>query len=514
MRAKAVLCVLLAFLIGGMAVPLFPQPSGAYYESEKYTDQPWPAINSRDIGSGSMGFGVTRYFSLIGCMKDLTTEDWAETKMYSPRTFDNATVYVLTNTLNGAATLTSRVDEAPGNISITIGAGVTGMLQDTVHGDSLVAGQYFDWQLVCGGSSGAIVLSFISCDATGKYLLEATWEPAVSPAESAAFNVNKIFAFGGAVASNTQGGGDTDWPTLEDVFGGDAVLSNMRVFVSANTLDAACTTSTEKNHVAPTWTAGTLSVSIPSGGTGEFENTSSTQSYSSGDKGLWLIKTQGSTVGAVTVMHCQADLDYDGTMQVAAYGHGSFLGSVQTRYCGVSGSAYRNTTEAPVRVPINQPCTARRLSLGLNNSNAAGTYTLTLRVNGAPSALVVSTSSTGSAMYINTDNTVALLPTDQVDLELKTSGTVSGSFYLGSVELIPILDPDPPAPPAPPEAPLYDVTPWVAGIVFFILVSVPIGMLATTGGKVEESGRSILWLGYFAFVLVALMVILFPYLSR
>jgi len=514
MRHKVLLGLLLVILAAAAALPAAPMPASAYYESEKYTTQPWPAINCRHDGCGSIGFGATRYFSLIGCMKEMTTEEWAQTKMYSPRTFDNATVYVLTNTLNGAATLTSRVNGDDGNITITIDAGETGMFQDVTNGDSLVDGDYFDWQLACGGSSGAIVLSFISCDATGKYLLEATWEPAVSPAESAAFDVNKIFAFGGAVASNTQGLADTDWTTLEYVFGGEAALTNMRVYVSANTLDAECSVSTEKNHVAPTWTAGDLSVAVAAGATGEFENTSSTQAYSSGDKGLWLIKTQGSSAGAVTVMHCQADLEYDGTMHVAAYGHGSFLGSVQTRYCGIDGSAYRNTGEASVRVPINQPCTARRLSLGLQNGNAAGTYTLTLRVNGAPSALVVSTSTTGYGMYINTDNTVVLAPTDQVDLELKTAGTVSGSFYLGAVELIPFLDPDPEPPPAPAAAPLFDVTPWVAGIVLFLLLAIPGAMMTTAGIKTDDASRGVLWLGYFLFVLVALMVILFPYLTR
>ena len=509
MMRKRWLNVLLLVMLVTTLVAVLPSSVSAYYQSEKYTTQPWPAINARPYGCGAIGFGQARYFSLIGCMKDLTTEAWGQMKMYSPHTFSKANVYVLSNSLNGAATLTSRVNGGNGNISVTIGAGVTGLLQDLTHTDSLVSGDYFNWQLTCGGSTGSIILTYISCDATGKYMICAAWEPAINPAEAVGPNGNKIWAFGGAVTTNLQGTWDVDWPSLEYVFGGTAVFSNLRVYISANTLNGATYISPEKNHVAPTWVAGDMVVTVPAASTGGFENTSSTHTYSSGDKGMYLMQTQASTSGAITALLCQADVDYDGTIHIASHGHGGYLGSVQTRYVGIDGSDYRNPSETGIPVTITQPYTVRRVSMGIQNNNAAGTYTLTFRVNGAPTALSVSTSATGNGLYVNTGTTVRVAPGDNVSLVLVCTGAVNGASYLCSVEFIPDLTPDPAPPPPPPGPAPFGAAHVLAFIVLFVLVSIPLSLVGQT--KLEGPMMA---LAYFAFIMVAIMLILIPWLTR
>ena len=120
--------------------------------------------NKFPIGQGyssaSVAFNVTTYTTMSGRNLWFTTESETQTKIQTTMIVNTLHLYVHTNTIaTSATTFRSRKNTANGNISVSIGAGLTGLFSDTSNSDILVSGDLYNFQIVTPNTSGSIVLT-------------------------------------------------------------------------------------------------------------------------------------------------------------------------------------------------------------------------------------------------------------------------------------------------------------------------------------------------------------------
>lgn len=76
-------------------------------------------------------------------------------------TAKNMFVRVDTNGLNGPITFRIRKNTANGNMSVAVGAGLTGVFEDLGNTDAFIATDVLNWQYVSGGSSGSAWVPYV-----------------------------------------------------------------------------------------------------------------------------------------------------------------------------------------------------------------------------------------------------------------------------------------------------------------------------------------------------------------
>ena len=106
----------------------------------------------------------TNYFSpgvggtASGAAGEVTTEGVANEELVrAAGTLSNMGRRILTNGNTNTATLTSRINAAAGNQTISIGAGTTGFVEDTTHSDAIAAGNTIDQRLATGAAKVNLV---------------------------------------------------------------------------------------------------------------------------------------------------------------------------------------------------------------------------------------------------------------------------------------------------------------------------------------------------------------------
>jgi parallel beta-helix repeat protein/putative cofactor-binding repeat protein len=115
------------------------------------------------------------------------------------------------------------------------------------------------------------------------------------------------------------------------------------------------------------------------------------------------------------------------------YHSNTTIGAGGTVYLGPFG---QSATEAEVSVPVPFACTAKNLFAKSGVAPGAGeTYTYTLMVNGAPSAL---TCQTVNALTTSEDltNNISLVPGDLVSVRVATSGASAVTRHSSTIELM------------------------------------------------------------------------------
>lgn len=83
----------------------------------------------------------------------VTTETNAKGLVRAPGTLSRLTTYIAANTSTNAATLTTRLNAADATQTISVAAGVTGLVEDTTHTDALVAGDEVNYKTVTGAGT-------------------------------------------------------------------------------------------------------------------------------------------------------------------------------------------------------------------------------------------------------------------------------------------------------------------------------------------------------------------------
>lgn len=233
--------------------------------------------------ASALGFGVTRYFTPLGAwVSQFVTQSNANTHLNFAGTVRNAAVNMRSNTLNGASTATLMKNNVATGIVITIPAGTSGWFEDTVNEVDFVAGDFFDWKLVTGGSSGSIF-----------------------PAKGAMDVVTSSFIFpcGSSQGPENTGAGITTYPNCQGTLSPDAseatfpvysiqsnTYSGMGIQITGNTLNGATTLRFRVGGVD-----GNQNITIDAGQTGYFHDDSNQDTVITGQDATVKMVVGGST---------------------------------------------------------------------------------------------------------------------------------------------------------------------------------------------------------------------------
>lgn len=230
------------------------------------------------IGMGGPGqfnqTATTNYGSLSGSIGD-TTESRTVTKVPGPGTFSNFQLYVSGNTLTlSTTTVRWRVNGANGNQVLSIPAGGTGWFEDTVNSDTVVAGDTVNWSRQGTGTGSGICTidhgQVLWTPSTGRMLLGGN----SVLARTAASATTEFYApHGEHPKSATESAITFKAPY-------DGTLSGLRIRIPSGTFNTANATARIRINGAD----GNQNLSIPTGTTGFFEDTTNTDSVLQGDE--------------------------------------------------------------------------------------------------------------------------------------------------------------------------------------------------------------------------------------
>lgn len=178
---------------------------------------------------------------------------------------------------------------------------------------------------------------------------------------------------------------------------------------------------------------GSVSITLPATTTGIFEDTTNTDSLSSGDLFDWKITPAGggtdATGGKILHAHC-----LDGT-NGQMFGASSTGISADTYFTFVGRRASGGTTEDNIEVITRSPCDFTKSWVYVaSNSVSGGNPVWALRVNAATSTLSITITASTTGEFEDTAHTVAVADGDTLNYLAQRVGT-SGNYQVSGSTL-------------------------------------------------------------------------------
>lgn len=368
--------------------------------------------------------GTTYYLHYPSAYQSLgsSTEGNHQTKLRTAGTVSKLLVYVSSGNFGGTSVVRTRLNGSNGGLSVSIGSGATGAFEDTSGSDTIAAGDLYCYQAVPAGTAGNILGTrhistlFAASSNTSKRLGGAP-NAGISTASQTSY-----LPVGGGTGSSTT----TEATVLMTARVG-GVLKNLAIYVSANTRTTA---GTFRNRKAGS--NGALSVSVTGSTTGWFEDTSNSDTYSSGNT-ISFSYTSGTGTGTTTVRHYGADFEStDGSwLSMETGSTGNANGPSVTRYFVVEGGAQPESTEALVAVKTRMIMTAVAIGGRVISNSISAASTGTLRKSGADTSLSFSITANTTGFFEDTSPNETYSATDTINHKLVTggSGTSMNMFW-------------------------------------------------------------------------------------
>ena len=327
-------------------------------------------------------------------------------KCRAPGTLSDLTVQVDTNNRTTATPITIRKNSADTSLAVSISATTTGTFADTTDTVSLAAGDTFNFSRAHGTDSNTLLIRFIEA------ILDTTGDAAIFCGSNGKQNVN---ASSGTLY-NSPAGSSFDRSSESDVNIPAPVagtLSNLQVAVESNARTNTTTWTSRVNGAD-----GNQSVSVTSGSTGHFEDTSNTDSVTAGQNMAMKIATGSGT--QILQFHLNGMLfTADDTTGVPFMAKG-FYGSSTNEYSFVSTEADDVGTESNVQLEALFDFTWSDLSVQVPSNSSTATTTCRSRINGANGNQVVTYTSGQTGVKQDTSNTDSV--TDGDDISFQASG--------------------------------------------------------------------------------------------
>lgn len=218
---------------------------------------------------------VSRFSGIAGqsTSATITAESQVQNEVRVAGTVGNFYARISTNAKANATTINFRINSANGNNVLTVGAGLTGLFEDTGHTDTLASGDLINSQVTTLAGVNNFVVEEIGIGFT--------------PTSG---DTNDIHGLRSAGTARTAGAGQTFYPIAGRVaaaaseanakirHGFQVTLSRARIFVSANTYTGTATFLTRVNGAN-----GAQSVAIGAGLTGWFEDTTNSETVNATD---------------------------------------------------------------------------------------------------------------------------------------------------------------------------------------------------------------------------------------
>lgn len=370
-------------------------------------------VQASQVWGVAFGTSVTRYIPPFGHIYDQPTETWAVMAAYQAYTTSNLQARATANTLTAASTLRSRRNSLNGNQLLTIPAGTTGLFEDAVNSDVLVAGvDTYCSQLITGATGTSVTLTIVSLLMfLGSDNPQLGWNNGGGP-----------WPIGGW-STVVTGGVNPNGSGLLYTFRAAATLSTAFISVESNTWNQAATWRTNINGAA-----GNISVAVPAATTGYFGDAVNTDSLAVGDTVYMQMAPAGAGAGNLQVRTHTVQSASVGRPTLAA--RDTIFAAGSTQYNPVEGFLLDGAAEVSAQAEANASIPARNF---VAYSPAAGSgATVALRRNGADTLLQVTIPLGGVGAYEDLVNIVSLVAADLIDYRITIGATgTQGLSYVG-----------------------------------------------------------------------------------
>lgn len=338
------------------------------------------------------------------------------------------------NSVNGSTTVTLRKNGAATGLAITFPASGGNEIRYAPSGTyvDVVAGDLLCYEIAVSGNSGSITFGSISSCFTAVGTLGTCIDLMVNNGVAQTLSTNNQSRYC-QVAGDLNISGVTEPDKGIKLFIVGGTVTNLGVYASANTRDNNTVVTLRKNSGN-----GNLTVTFTSGLTGWQEDTTHSDSVSSGDV-LDLLFTTSSGTGSITLE--TTNLTFTTTNNtfpsISSFTAGQLISGNAVSYIA-PGELNFSTTESFRTIPNR----IRSRVYGLYtyeslNTITSGSNTFGMRQGGTTNALSVTIigGTAGSGEISNTTNVVTLSPLDGICGQMTTANT-SGSITMKSVAVI------------------------------------------------------------------------------
>lgn len=226
-------------------------------------------------------------------------------------TLSHLACYVVGNTETSASTLKFRKNAANGNSNLSITASTTGWFEDSSDTDTVASGDQVDYQSSVGSATlyvSTVEILFVGSGVTSILLNGQTYSIGDATTRYVPMDGTGPNSGGEAVRTTMRLGN----------YGG--MLHNLFANVSANTLNSGTSTIRVRKNEAN----GNESVSITYGTTGQFEDTSDTDSFVTTDQFDYAITNAGTSGTLTTIVIAthvdSSDVTVSGTVGLSVSG--------------------------------------------------------------------------------------------------------------------------------------------------------------------------------------------------
>jgi len=218
----------------------------------------------------------------------VTTEAEVKYKVEDAVTFSNLSITISANTVTATSTLRLRVDGANGNSSVSVGSGQTGVFTNAAQTDVVSSSSDVNYSWTVGGTGTSISLTTVfmksnsdSCFIAASGSFYDVLADGVDTGDTLYF---------GLCGSTYPGAMTTTEARVQAPVRSTLYANNMLVVIADNTLDGATTFRTRIDGAN-----GNLVVSVGAGQTGQFEDTTHSDSYTAAEKINYQVVAAGSS---------------------------------------------------------------------------------------------------------------------------------------------------------------------------------------------------------------------------
>jgi hypothetical protein len=385
------------------------------------------AVQHIAFGSTEVTDNQTRYVTITGILSNNATEANREVPIRAAGDFSKLFVNVTANDTSNTSTVTLRKSTADTALTLSIGAGATGLFEDTSNSVSFAATDEADIKIVIPAEAGVHNITYsligtVFTPGSGTYLYWSSGAGQNVTADS----TTVVVAFGNNPTFSTANEGNAEWPVQSSL-----TLRNLWAIVSAN----ARTTNTVY-RVRVNRADGNGAVTFGSGETGLKEDGSGTDSIVAGDEANASI-TSSTGGGTLTGQGVGIVVD-SAASQFPLRGQGTLAQAFNvTNYvqCGDIGSPKTTESQAQLTNRITG-LTLSKLATNVSaNSIATSASVIRTRVNGGNGTQSVSYAATETGQKVDASNSDSLADGDEWNYQIVTPNT-SGTFTVRSVGVV------------------------------------------------------------------------------
>jgi hypothetical protein len=349
-----------------------------------------------------------------------TVEADAQVTVRAAGTWSGMTARVNSNSLTATTTFTSRVGGADGNQAVSFASSTSGAATDSTNHDTLSDGNLINYKVTVGGTGSNITpvsLTAAFAASSGTHALFCSFGGQAGG--GTAFTGTDYWTLNGDAST----AGNTTEANVQERIHNGCTLSHLFIYASAN----GTGTRTIKSRVAGA--DGNQVLSITTGATGFFEDTSNSDSISADALCNYSTATstfaQQTTIKNIGTWVSLTDVYCD----IFAGRNADFSYSASTGYMAVAGymASSVNGAEANAQARIPYAASWNRMRVRVRANTLTGTTTVTSRVGAADGVQSLSITTTSTGSFEDTTHIDTLTTSSDIDIKFTggTSGTLS-----------------------------------------------------------------------------------------